>query len=94
VFDGAERAIHAAQEIGQAPSGIGLEVGAAVHTDEIELEGGTVRGAAMHVAARIVDLAEPGHVYASWATRELLVGSPIGFIRPFKARPLIVARLK
>jgi class 3 adenylate cyclase len=147
VFDGAERAIHAAQEIGQAPSGIGLEVRAAVHTDEIELEGGNVRGAAMHIAARIADLAEPGQVYASWATRELLVGSPIGFtdrsrparaegtvgraprlpgravrlsnrmnpvggasrlpqfdqvygasssslIRPFKARPLIVARLK
>ena len=79
MFDGAERAIHAAQEIGRAASGIGLEVRAAVHTGEIELEGGNVRGAAMHIAARIVDLAEPGQVYASWATRELLAGSPIGF---------------
>ena len=79
VFDGAERAIHAAQEIGRAASGIGLEVRAAVHTGEIELEGGNVRGAAIHIAARIVDLAEPGQVYASWATRELLAGSPIGF---------------
>jgi class 3 adenylate cyclase len=33
----------------------------------------------MHIAARIVDLAEPGQVYASWATRELLAGSPISF---------------
>ena len=33
----------------------------------------------MHIAARIADLAEPGQVYASWATRELLAGSPIGF---------------
>jgi class 3 adenylate cyclase len=79
VFDGAERAIHAAQEIGQAASGIGLEVRAAVHTGEIELEGGNVRGAAMHIAARIVDLTEPGQVYVSWATRELLAGSPIAF---------------
>ena len=70
VFDGAERAIHAAQEIGRAASSIGLEVRAAVHTGEIELEGGNVRGAAMHIAARIADLAEPGQVYASWATRE------------------------
>ena len=31
-----------------------------VHTGEIELEGGNVRGAAMHIAARIADLAEPG----------------------------------
>jgi hypothetical protein len=29
-----------------------LEVRAAVHTGEIELEGGNVRGAAMHIAAR------------------------------------------
>jgi class 3 adenylate cyclase len=79
VFDGAERAIHAAQEIGRAASGIGLEVRAAVHTGEIELEGGNVRGAAIHIAARIADLPEPGQVYASWATRELLAGSPIGF---------------
>ena len=49
------------------------------HTGEIELEGGNVRGAAIHIAARIVDLAEPGQVYASWATRELLAGSPISF---------------
>jgi len=79
MFDGAERAIHAAEEIGRAASDIGLQVRAAVHTGEIELEGGNVRGAAMHIAARIVDLAEPGQVYASWATRELLAGSSIGF---------------
>ena len=78
MFDGAERAIHAAQEIGRAASGIGLEIRAAVHTGEIELEGGNVRGAAMHIAARIADLAEPGQVYASCATR-LLAGSPIEF---------------
>jgi class 3 adenylate cyclase len=56
-----------------------LEVRAAVHTGEIELAGGNVRGAAMHVVARIADLAEPGQVYASWATRELLAGSSISF---------------
>ena len=43
MFDGAERAIHAAQEIGRAASGIGLEIRAAVHTGEIELEGGKRR---------------------------------------------------
>jgi hypothetical protein len=38
MFDGAERAIHAAQEIGRAASGIGLVIRAAVHTGEIEPE--------------------------------------------------------
>jgi class 3 adenylate cyclase len=79
VFDGAERAIRAAQEIATAASIIGVEVRAAVHTGEIELEGGNVRGVGVHIATRIASLAGPGEVYASWATRELLAGSPIGF---------------
>lgn len=79
VFDGAERAIHAAQEVGRVLSDIGLEVRAGIHTGEIELEGDNVRGVAVHIAARIAALAGPGEVYASWATRELLAGSAIGF---------------
>ena len=59
---------------------IGIEARAAVHTGEIELEGGDVRGLTVHIAARIMALAGPGEVYASWATRELLIGSAIGFI--------------
>ena len=47
--------------------------------DQLRGEGGNVRGTAIHIAARIADPAEPGQVYASWATRELLAGSPIGF---------------
>jgi class 3 adenylate cyclase len=80
VFDGAERAIRAGQEIARAVSGIGLEARAAVHSGEIELEGGNVRGLTVHVAARIIDLAGAGEVVASWATRELLSDSPIGFV--------------
>ena len=79
VFDGAERAIRAAQEIGRVTSDIGVEVRAGVHTGEVELEGDNVRGVAVHIAARIAALAGPGEVYASWATRELLAGSAIGF---------------
>jgi class 3 adenylate cyclase len=80
VFDGAERAIRAAQEIERTLAGIGVEVRAAVHTGEIEREGGNVRGLTVHIAARIMALAGPHEVYASWATRELLAGSPIGFV--------------
>jgi class 3 adenylate cyclase len=79
VFDGAERAIRAAQGIVRSLPGLGLEARAAVHTGELELEGGNVRGLAVHLAARITDLAGAGEVYASWATRELLTGSPIHF---------------
>jgi class 3 adenylate cyclase len=80
VFDGAERAIHAAQEICRAASGLGLELRAGVHTGELELEGDNVRGVAVHIAARVSSLAGAGEVLASWATRELLAGSDIGFV--------------
>lgn len=79
MFDGAERAIRAAQGILRRSAAVGLEVRAAVHTGELELEGGNVRGLAVHIATRIAALAGPGEVYASWATRELLAGSRIGF---------------
>jgi class 3 adenylate cyclase len=79
VFDGAERAIRAAQEIGRALSDIGLQARAAVHSGEIEREGGNVRGLTVHIAARLVALAGPGEVSASWATRELRSDSPLDF---------------
>ncbi len=79
-FDGAERAIRAAQEIGRALAELGLEIRAGVHTGELELEGADVRGLNVHIAARVMALAGPGEVYASWATRELLAGSSIGFV--------------
>ena len=67
------------RQISRAASDIGLEVRAGVHTGEIELEGDNVRGVGVHIAARIASLAGPGEVYASWATRELLAGSDVGF---------------
>ena len=79
IFDGAERAIRAAQEICRAASTIGLEVRAGVHTGEVDLEGDNVRGVGVHIAARVAALAGAGEVFASWATRELLAGSDIGF---------------
>ena len=79
IFDGAERAIRAAHEICRAASDLGLELRAGVHTGELELEGENVRGVAVHIAARVSGLASGGEVLASWATRELLAGSDIGF---------------
>jgi class 3 adenylate cyclase len=79
VFDGAERAIRAAEEASRVASRIGVQIRAGVHTGEVERQGDDVRGAAVHIAARIVDLAGPDEVIASWATRELLAGSPIRF---------------
>jgi class 3 adenylate cyclase len=79
LFDSAERAVHCAQAIAGAMPEIGLEVRAGIHTGEVELEAGNVRGLTVHVAARIVALAGPSQVLVSWTTRDLLAGSGLSF---------------
>jgi class 3 adenylate cyclase len=79
LFDGAERAIRAAQAITTGAPRLGIEVRAGVHTGEIERDGDSVRGLGVNIAVRVTALAGPGEVYASWATRELLASSLIGF---------------
>jgi class 3 adenylate cyclase len=79
LFDGAERAVHAALAMVAAVPRLGIQIRAGVHTGEIELEGSDVRGLSVHVAARIVALAGPGEVLVSWTTRELLSTSALAF---------------
>jgi class 3 adenylate cyclase len=79
LFDGAERAIRAAQAITAGAPQLGIEVRAGVHTGEVEREADAVRGLAVNIAVRVTALAGPGEVVASWATRELLASSTIGF---------------
>ena len=75
MFDGAARAVQAALDIRDAVRGIGLEIRAGVHTGEVELVPGGIRGLAVHETARIMALGEPGDVLVSGTTRELSAGS-------------------
>ena len=50
-----------------------------VHAGEVELEGDEVRGIAVHAAARILGVAQPGEVLVSGTVRDLLSGSGIEF---------------
>ena len=78
-FDGAERAVLCAQAISAAAQRIGLQVRAGVHTGEVEVVPGNLRGLAVHIAARILALAGPGEVVVSWTTRDLLAGTAFRF---------------
>jgi class 3 adenylate cyclase len=78
-FDGPARAIRSAQAIGAAVRDLGIEIRAGLHTGEIELEGGDVRGIAVHIGARIAKLAGPGEVLVSSTVKDLVVGSGIEF---------------
>lgn len=76
-FDGPARAIEAARAIAREATNLGLEIRAGLHTGECELRGEDVGGMAVHIAARIVDLASAGEVLVSRTVKDLIVGSEI-----------------
>lgn len=78
-FDGAARAVQAAVGLRAAITGVGLDVRAAVHTGEVELVPGNIRGLAVHETARIMALAGAGEILVSNTTRELAAGVALSF---------------
>jgi class 3 adenylate cyclase len=79
LFDSTERAIRAAVGIREAVQQLELQVRAGIHTGEVELLPDDVRGLAVHVAARIQDLAAPGEILVSGTSRDLLEDSDLTF---------------
>ena len=79
MFDGAARAVQSALEMGAAARGMGLGIRAGVHTGEVELVPGGIRGLAVHETARIMALGNAGEVLVSSTTRELAAGSGLSF---------------
>lgn len=78
-FDGPGRAIRCAAAIRDAVRSLGIEVRAGLHTGEIEVRGGDVGGIAMHIAARVMDLATAGEVLVSGSVPPLVAGSGFDF---------------
>ena len=79
LFDGTARAVRCAAAMRESVAELGLRIRAGIHTGEVELVPNDVRGVAVHTAARILALAEPGEVLVSATTYELLAGSGIAF---------------
>lgn len=79
LFDGSERAVRAAAAICAGAPSLGLAVRAGVHTGEVEVVAGDVRGLAVHVAARVMAVAGPSEVFVSAGTRELVADSGLAF---------------
>jgi class 3 adenylate cyclase len=78
-FDGPARAVRCAQAVIDAAASLGLEVRAGIHTGEVELGDGDVRGIAVNIASRVVDLAGPGEALATRTVKDLVAGSGLGF---------------
>ncbi len=79
MFDGAARAVQAALAIRDAVRGMGLDIRAGVHTGEVEVVPGGIRGLAVHETARIMALGAAGEVLVSGTTRELSAGSGFAY---------------
>lgn len=79
IFDSAERAVRAASRLIEALRALSIEIRAGVHTGEVELSQGDVRGIAVHTAARLLDTARHGEVVVSATVRELLEGTDLEF---------------
>jgi len=58
---------------------LGLELRAGVHTGEIEMSNGDVRGLAVHIGARVASMANAGEVLVSRTVKDLVAGSGLEF---------------
>jgi class 3 adenylate cyclase len=80
VFAAPSRAVRCACEIVEAAAGLPLTLRAGLHAGEIEALDGDVRGIAVAIGARIVDLARPSEVLVSRTVRDLTAGSEIAYV--------------
>lgn len=79
-FEGPENAVRCASAIGEAVSDLGIEIRAGLHTGQCEVRGSDLGGIAVHIAARIADLADAGEVLVSQTVKELVTGSKLPFV--------------
>jgi class 3 adenylate cyclase len=78
-FDGPARGINCARAVCAQVRPLGLEVRAGLHTGECELRNGDVGGLAVHIGARVAEMAGPGEVLVSGTVKDLVVGSGLEF---------------
>jgi class 3 adenylate cyclase len=78
-FDGPARAIRCAWAIRDALRLVGLDVRSGLHTGEVTHRNGDVAGIAVHIGARVSELAGPGEVLVTRTVRDLVAGSGIAF---------------
>ena len=78
-FDSPARAIRCACAIRDALLPFGIDMRAGLHTGEIDITDGSPRGIALHIASRIVDLAQASEVLVSQTVKDLVTGAKLSF---------------
>jgi class 3 adenylate cyclase len=78
-FDGPGKALRCAYALREALAPLGIQIRAGLHAGEVELRGDDIGGIGVHVAARVLDHAEPDEIVTSAAVPLLVAGSGIEF---------------
>lgn len=78
-FDGPARGVRCALAIRDLVRTLGIEIRAGVHIGECEIMGPKVGGIAVHIAARVMALSQPGGVLVSRTVKDLVAGSGLDF---------------
>ena len=80
VFDGApSRAVRCARALREIVASHGVDLRIGLHTGECEIIGDDVGGMAVHIAARVGSLAEPGEIVVSGTTYGTVFGAGLDF---------------
>lgn len=79
VFEGPARAARCWLSIASRVEEIGIAIRGGLHTSEVEVVDGDVRGLGVHIAARLMGLASPGELIVSSVGRDLAMGSGLEF---------------
>jgi class 3 adenylate cyclase len=78
-FDSPGDALRCAAGLREELADLGIEIRSGIHVGEAHRRGSDVSGVAVHLAARVMALAEPGEMLVSSAVPPLMVGSEIEF---------------
>jgi class 3 adenylate cyclase/pimeloyl-ACP methyl ester carboxylesterase len=80
IFDLASRAMRAAVALREELGSLGIVVRQGVHAGEVVARGDDVSGVAVHVASRVMSLAEPGEILTSAVVPMLIEGDNMVFV--------------
>lgn len=78
-FDGPQRAVLCALALKEELGEIGITIRCGIHTGEIEVRGDDVGGIGVHIASRVMGVAESGGILTSRTVKDLVVGSQLDF---------------
>jgi class 3 adenylate cyclase len=79
LFSGPAQGVRCAQQIISDARELGLDLRSGLHTGEVERTGDDVAGLAVHLAARIMSVADAGEILVSRTVRDLVIGSELTF---------------